>query len=65
MAAEMICDGCGKRVPMQRYENSPGWHKPFNWFQRQDKDGIQDACSRECIQKIAQKTGKSAAILPF
>lgn len=59
MAAECICDGCGKRAPM--WANRVGnWFKPSNWYQRTDEDGTQVACSRECIEKIADKTGKTA-----
>lgn len=46
--------------------NSRGdWFKPRLWFQRSDDDGIQVACSRECIDKIAQNTGKTDVILPI
>ena len=64
MAAEITCDGCGKRAPMV-----PGtdhnWHKPHSWFQRSDEEGIQDACSRECIEKVAANTGKTSVVLPI
>lgn len=64
MAAEAICDGCGKREPM--IDGETGTHlKPFKWYQRSDKDGIQLACSRECIDKIAAKTGKTKVVLPL
>jgi hypothetical protein len=64
MAAESICDGCGKRAPME--QGSLGtWHKPRHWFERRDDDGIQTACSRECIDKIAEKSGKSKLVAPF
>lgn len=68
MACEFICDGCGKRtmaVIWPRGDN--GWHKPGAWFQRQDADGerlIQDACSRTCIERIAQESGKTSVVLP-
>lgn len=64
MAAEAICDGCGKRAPMVATQ-SGNWIKPYTWFERSDKDGIQTACSRECIDKIARKTGKTGAVLPI
>lgn len=63
MAAEIICDGCGKReaaVPAGTH-----WTKPRHWFERSDRDGIQTACSRECIKKIAEKTGKTDVVLPI
>ena len=62
MACKYICDGCGKEAPAERTHN---WFKPSSWFQRSDDDGIQDACSRECIQKIAAKTGKTDVVLPI
>ncbi len=43
--------------------DSAGWHKPFNWFQRQDKDGIQDACCIKCVEKVAEQSGKSNNII--
>lgn len=66
MACEYVCDGCGKRAPGVFYPNgTPGWHKPNSWFSRQDKDGVQDACSRECIDRIAEQTGKTGLVLPI
>lgn len=63
MAAEAICDGCGKRAPMF-YGADRNWHKPAQWFERSDDDGPQTACSRECIDKIAEKSGKTRCVLP-
>jgi hypothetical protein len=63
MAAKIICDGCGKEEPMV-YANH-NWMKPHLWYQRSDKDGMQDACSRECIKKIAEKSGKTSVVAPF
>lgn len=63
MAAEIICDGCGKRSKMPAYHGN--WFKPDSWFERSDDDGIQSACSRECIDKIAKQTGKTGAVLPI
>lgn len=62
---EYICDGCGKREPAE-LARWPGlhWSKPRDWYERADEDGIQTACSRECIEKIAEKTGKTAVVLP-
>lgn len=68
MSAEYICDGCGKRelaVHYGKFGGSRNWHKPEKWYQRQDEDGPQDACSRQCIDKIAEQTGKSRVILPW
>lgn len=64
MAAESICDGCGKRALMVPGRNG-SWHKPGSWFERTDNDGTQTACSRECIEKIAEKTGKTSVVIPI
>ena len=63
MACEYICDGCGKRSPADK--RAVGWTKPWGWFQRSDADGPQDACSRSCIEKIAEKTGKTGLVAPL
>lgn len=66
MAAEFICDGCGNRAPAVFWpRGDAGWHKPSSWFQRQDEDGPQDACCRECIDKIAAKSKKTSVVAPF
>ena len=57
-----ICDGCGEQLPAM--SNGHDWFKPRSWYERSDKDGIQIACSRECIEKIAERTGKTDVILP-
>lgn len=63
MACEFICDGCGKRAP--GVNNRLGdWFKPRSWYERVDDDGVQTACSRECVKKIAEKTGKTNVVLP-
>ena len=64
MACEIICDGCGKRAPGVSGRDG-NWHKPSNWYERSDKDGIQTACSRECIDKIAKASGKTGVVLPI
>lgn len=64
MAAEFICDECGKRAPGESNYYG-GWFKPRQWYQRSDKDGTQLACSRECIDKVAEKTGKTKCVLPI
>lgn len=63
MSAEIICDGCGKREPMRVANHQ--WHKPSDWFERSDKDGIQSACSRRCIEIVATKSGKTDLVSPF
>ena len=65
MAAEFICDGCGKREPAVKQGRDWHWGKPPKWFQRADEDGIQDACSRVCIEKIAKASGKTRVVLPL
>lgn len=64
MAAIWVCDGCGKQKPAAVWGDHT-FKKPHGWFERSDKDGIQTACSRECVEKVAKKTGKSAAVLPL
>lgn len=64
MACEFKCDGCGKAAPAVMGPDR-AWHKPHNWYQRADGDGVQDACSRSCIERIAERTGKTKAVLPF
>ncbi len=64
MATEWICDGCGKREPGTP-TRSGDWIKPRYWYERADEDGIQTACSRECIDKIAEQSGKTGVVLPI
>jgi hypothetical protein len=64
MAAEIICDGCGKREPMWVSTSLHNWIKPASWYERSDEDGIQTACSRPCIEKIAKESGKTPCVLP-
>ena len=63
MAAEIICDGCGKRLPMLNFNGT--WFKPSSWYERSDENGIQSACSRECIAVISIKTGKTSVVIPW
>lgn len=66
MSERTMCDGCGKEADMVFYPGGQnGWHKPPKWYQRQDGDGIQDACSRECIKAIAEKSGKTDVVIPL
>lgn len=66
MSAIWVCDGCGKHEQNPKNHDGRNWIKPHDWFQRSDKDGgPQDACSRECIELIAKKTGKTALVAPF
>ena len=58
------CQGCGVRAPGVYYPSGT-WAKPRVWFERSDDDGVQTACSRECIDVIAAKTGKTRVILPL
>lgn len=63
MACEFICDGCARRAPAEVIDGR--FFKPFQWFQRSDDDGTQVACSRECVEAIAQHTGKTSVVLPI
>ncbi len=63
MACEFICDACGKRKPGWSSRGGE-WFKPNDWYERTDDDGTQTACSRDCIKKIAEKTGKTDLVLP-
>lgn len=58
------CDGCGCRAPGESSRRGD-WFKLSSWYQRVDEDGIQLACSRECIDKIAAKSGKTSVVLPI
>ena len=62
--AEFVCGGCGKR---ERGVFAAGrWYKPYFWFERgYDAGDVQIACSRECIEKIARKTGKTSIVKPI
>ena len=64
MTCKYMCDGCGKEMLATHYGHGLCF-KPDSWFQRSDKDGPQDACSRECIEKIAEKSGKTGVVAPF
>jgi len=64
VACEFTCDECGRKSPAE-FNSKGEWLKPRLWFQRSDDDGIQVACCRECIDKIAEKTGKTKMILPI
>lgn len=63
MACEFICDGCGARASFGHFQG--GWFKPDAWYERSDKDGSQIACSRECVKRIAEKSGKTDVVMPF
>lgn len=56
-----ICDGCGT----SRLTGPNDTFKPDKWYSREDSDGRQIACSRECIDVIAAKSGKTRVVLPF
>lgn len=64
MSAEFICDGCGKRE-VGKALRSGGWSRPSDWYERTDEDGTQTACSRECIRRVAEKSGKTDLVLPI
>lgn len=64
MAVIYVCDGCGKQEPGEVWPG--GWFKPSEWFQRRDRRDERDyhACSRECIDAIAEKTGSTIVVRP-
>ena len=60
------CDGCGRIEPAVDIGEKIAINSiPHGWFQRKDEDGVQDACSRECIKQIAANTGKTDVVLPW
>jgi len=66
MSVKYVCDGCGKEENAVFIKSNPTqWHKPEDWFQRSDQDGIQDACDRSCIEDIAKKSGKTCLVVPI
>ena len=63
MSVIFKCDGCGRQE--EGWFNSMGKAtKPNHWYQRSDKDGTQVACSRRCIETVAELSGKTACVLP-
>ena len=66
MSCEYKCDGCGAKAKGVFWpKGDQGWHKPDSWFQRQDKEGPQDACCRACIEKVSRDSNKTAVVAPF
>lgn len=69
MAAEVICDGCGKRAAMEYCNRA--FVKPEKWYQHiiaetgAEEGRILVACSRSCIERIAEETGETAVVWPF
>ena len=63
MGCKFVCDGCGKEEAGEFVAQS--WIKPRDWYQRSDGDGSQVACSRQCIDTVASKTGKTRVVLPI
>ena len=64
MAVKFVCDGCGKEGEAT-YGVTGDAFKPRAWFQRSDKEGAQHACSRDCVEKVAEATGKTSVVAPF
>lgn len=62
MQPESTCDGCGKRESMQH--NGIHWHKPIGWYERTGRSVVQIACSRECVEKVNEKSGQQIAVVP-
>ena len=61
---EFTCQGCGEKAPGV-YGRDHAWHKPDQWFERSEDDGVQTVCSRRCIDKVAARTGKTSVVLPL
>jgi len=59
---EYVCDGCGKRQVAGQVNGQ--WVKPRDWYERSDDDGIQTACSRECVDVVAQNSNKTSVVIP-
>ncbi len=64
MSMIAICDGCG-RPEKARHAPNGDWLKPEIWYQRSDEDGIQLACSRQCIGTVAAKSGTTNVVWPL
>lgn len=64
MSVIYVCDGCGKKEDGETLRDGRP-NKPHLWFARRDDDGEQHACSRGCIPKIADKTGKTSVVAPW
>lgn len=62
---EYICDGCGLRKLGEFSEPARIVLKPSEWFERSDKDGYQIACSRKCVERVANKSGKTSLVAPI
>jgi len=63
MSVIFVCDGCGKQQEGERWPR--GTFKPSHWYTRSDDDGEQHACSRKCIEVVAEKTGKTDLVNPI
>ena len=62
---EYICDGCGKREKADKAFNGQAI-KPKDWYMRIDENlGELHACSRKCIDAIAEKTGTHSIVFPI
>ena len=68
------CHKCGESFDRLEYTRSE-WMRPLvddgkagggnYWWSRQDREGQQHACSRECIDKIAETMGVTRAVMPW
>lgn len=71
MSVKYICDGCGKEEPGEHHPG--GVFKPSDWFSRCIWEGDERrqyprwlfACSRECVEKINEKSDDPMPILPI
>ena len=64
MSAIYACDGCGKQAPGTLMGD-----KPDIWYQvNKEVDGRKQtfhACSRACIDKVAEKFEVTKSVLPW
>ena len=62
--AVIRCQGCG-RIGRMWCNDFGQWFDPRSWYSRRDDDGVQIACSRECIGKVSKASGKHDVVAPF
>ena len=60
---DFVCDGCGRRGTGFLHHGK--WAKPPHWYSREDENGVQLACSRECVKAVAALTGAPSMVLPW
>lgn len=61
---QIKCDGCSTKANA-RIGPRGEVLKPSSWYQREDIDGVQIACSRACVSVIAKASGKTNMVMPW